>query len=449
MFSQLTTKLSDVFNRLRGRGALSEADVDAALRDIRIALLEGDVALKVVKTLLDEIKAEAVGQKVAASINPAQLVIKIVHDAIKRLLGDVMVPLQLAAPPSVILVAGLQGTGKTTSCGKLAYYLKKTGKAKNIALCSLDVYRPAARQQLATLAAQVGATLIAPASDSPLEIAQQALAQARQLGVDVLILDSAGRLHLDAPLMDEIRAVHAVAQPTETLLVADAMLGQDAVRMAESFAAALPLTGIILTRVDGDARGGAALSLRAATAQPIKFFGVGEKPEALEEFHPDRLASRILGMGDVVSLVEKALAETDKVESEKLAARAMQGQFDLTDLASQLKQIRRLGGVTSLLGMLPGLGKAMGGVNSAQVDDSVVEKQLAIINSMTPLERQRPDILQASRKRRVAAGAGVDVAAVNRLLKQHQEMAKMMKKMRGMMQGGKPKMSLPPFSGLR
>lgn len=449
MFESLSGKLGEVFDRLKGRGALSEADVEQALREVRIALLEADVALPVVKDFISAVKERATGHEVTRSVTPGQMVIKIVNDHLIETLGQ-NVPLDLAAtPPVTILMVGLQGSGKTTSTAKIARRLKSREK-KKVLLASLDVNRPAAQEQLAVLAGQTGVdSLEIVKGETPLEITTRAMDQARRGGYDVVMLDSAGRLHVDDELMDEISAVAKIAQPKETLLVADAMTGQDAVKVAESFNQRLPLSGIVLTRVDGDARGGAALSMRAVTGCPIKLLGIGEKLDALEDFYPDRIASRILGMGDVVSLVEKAAETVDQEEAAKLAKKISKGGFDLNDLATQLTQIRKMGGVTDLLGMLPGIGKMKKQIANADIDENLIKRQQAILSSMTPKERRYPKLLNASRKKRIASGSGSTVPEINRLLKQFKDMSRMMKKMgkmgrKGMLGGGPPG-SMPPF----
>jgi signal recognition particle subunit SRP54 len=443
MFDSLSTRLTGIFDKLTKRGVLSEADVDTALREIRVALLEADVALPVVRTFVAAVKEKAIGQQVVKSISPGQMVVKIVHDHLAETLGLEQSPLNFnAVPPVVILMAGLQGSGKTTSAGKIALRLKNTQK-KKILLASTDIYRPAAQQQLEILGKQAGVETLAIIEDEkPLKITERALTTARLQGFDVLIIDTAGRLHIDDTLMDEIKSIHALAKPTETLLVADAMTGQDAVNVATSFSQALPLTGIVLTRIDSDARGGAALSMRSITGCPIKFLGVSEKLDGLEDFHPSRIADRILGMGDIVSLVERATANIDQVEAEKMAAKLQKGTFDLEDLASQFRQMKKLGSMSSLIGMIPGMGAMKDKLNSTDAEKSMRRSE-AIISSMTPFERRNPKILNASRKRRIAGGAGVEVQEINRLLKQHEQMALMMKKMGGMskkqlLRGGMP-----------
>ena len=431
MFESLSNRFNDVFDRLRRRGALTEADVDAAMREIRVALLEADVALPVVKTFVDGVRAKAVGQDVLRSVSPAQMVVKIVHDHLVESLGsDQSGALNLnAVPPVVVMMVGLQGSGKTTTSAKLARLLKDRERRK-ILLASLDVNRPAAQEQLAILAQQVDVpSLPIVALERPVAIAKRALDTGRREGYDVVILDTAGRLHIDEPLMQEVAAVRDATQPTETLLVADALTGQDAVNLAKSFAERIGITGIVLTRIDGDARGGAALSMRAVTGQPIKFVGTGEKLDAIEAFHADRIAGRILGMGDVVGLVEKAAETIDREEAEKLAKKLQKGSFDLDDLASQLKQLRKMGGMSGVMGMLPGIGKVKKQLEEANIDEKVIKRQEAIIASMTQKERRNPKLLDGSRRRRIAAGSGTTVPEINRLLKQYQDMADMMKRM--------------------
>ncbi len=433
MFESLGNKLTEIFDRLRGRGALTENDVDAACREIRIALLEADVALTVAKDFIARVRERAVGQEVIASVTPGQQVVKIVHDVLVETLGAVATPLNLAhTPPVPILMVGLQGSGKTTSSGKLAKRLKEVER-KKVLLASLDTRRPAAQEQLAILAnlAEVGSLPII-AGEEPVAITKRALDVAAREGYDVVILDTAGRTAIDEALMAEVKAVRDIAQPAETLLVVDAMTGQDALNVAEKFHAAVSITGIIMTRLDGDARGGAALSMRAVTGQPIKFFGSGEKLDAFEVYHPDRIAGRILDMGDVVSLVEKAAAEMDMGAAEKMAAKMQKGQFDFDDLADQLRQIRKMGGFSGIMGMMPGVGKIKQAMNEANIDERVIKRQEAIIGSMTKAERQNPDLLNASRKRRIAKGSGTDVAMINQLVKQYLQMRDMMKQMKKM-----------------
>jgi signal recognition particle subunit SRP54 len=404
--------------------------VGAALREVRVALLEADVALPVVKDLMASVKERAAGREVVRSVTPAQMVVKIVHDALIAMLGGEAAPLILAAePPVAILMVGLQGSGKTTTTAKLGARLQARDK-KKVLVASTDVRRPAAQEQLAVLSRQAGiAALPVTPSQSPLEITRRAMETGRLEGFDVVLLDTAGRLHIDDELMDEAAQLSAAAGPVETLLVADAMTGQDAVNIASRFNERLDLTGIVLTRVDGDARGGAALSMRAVTGCPIKFIGVGERLDALEVFHPDRIAGRILGMGDVVSLVERAAETVDRAEAEKLARKMEKGGFDLNDYASQLAQLGKIGGLSGLLGALPGAGKIQKQLKGANIDDSVIVRQRAILSSMTPSERRNVKILNASRRRRIAAGSGTSVQEVNRLLKQHREMSRMMKRM--------------------
>ena len=444
MFEGLSGKLGAVFDRLRGRGSLSEADVTEALREVRVALLEADVALSVVRDLVAKVRERAVGAEVIRSVAPGQQVVKIVNDALVEALGGAGAPTGIdlnAAAPVAILMVGLQGSGKTTTSGKIALRLKNRDK-KKVLLASLDVHRPAAQAQLATLAGQVGVTsLPIIAGQSPMQIAARAMDMARRELFDVVVLDTAGRLAIDDALMDEVAAVKLATNPHETLLVVDAMTGQDAVNTATAFQAKVGVTGIVMTRVDGDARGGAALSMRAVTGAPIKVLGAGEKLDALVDFHPDRIASRILGMGDIVSLVERAAETIDQAEAEKMAARMQKGLFTLEDYANQLKQIGKMGNLQGILGMLPGVGKIKSQLADANLDTKILARQAAIISSMTPKERRQPDIIKASRKKRIAAGSGVQVQDVNRLLKQFDDMSVMMKRMskmgqKGMMRGG-------------
>ena len=443
MFESLQERLSDVLGKLTRRGALSEADVTAALREVRVALLEADVALPVVKDFVDKVREKAVGEEVLRSVTPGQMVIKIVNDHLVETLGAESAALNVeVAPPAVVMLVGLQGSGKTTSCAKLA--LRLTGKAKKkVMMASLDVRRPAAQEQLKVLGIQADVrTLDIVPGEPPVAIAKRAVRTGALEGYDAVLLDTAGRLAIDEEMMAEAAAVRDATKPHETLLVADAMTGQDAVNVASAFHEKIGLTGIMLTRVDGDARGGAALSMRAVTGCPIKLLGVGEKLDALEDFHPDRVASRILGMGDVVSLVEKAAETIEQEEAEKLAKKLQKGQFDLDDLGQQLKQMLKMGGLSSMMNLLPGMSKAQQEqIKKAKVDDGVVRRQLAILSSMTPLERRRPELIKASRKQRIAAGSGTQVQDVNKLLKQHQEAARIMKRVRkmgkkGMMRGG-------------
>lgn len=443
MFDSLGDKLGKVFGRLRGKGGLSEDDVNLALREIRVALLEADVALPVVKDFIETVREKAVGQDVIRSVTPGQQVVKIVNDALVEMLGGTTQDLQFGAPPCAYLMVGLQGSGKTTTTAKIAKFLTDKQR-KKVLMASLDVYRPAAQEQLAQLGRQTGiATLPIVPDQKPLDITARALDTARKEGFDVVILDTAGRLSIDEEMMAEAHAIQRAANPVETLLVCDAMTGQDAVNTARIFNDRVGLTGTILTRIDGDARGGAALSMRAVTGKPIKFLGAGEKWDALEPFHPDRIAGRILGMGDVVSLVEKAIETIDHDDAERMAKKFQKGEFDFNDLLSQMNQMKKMGGVGSLVKMLPGLNQMAGQLDKMNVDDGIIKKQEAIILSMTAEERTRPVILNASRKRRIAAGSGTSVQDVNKLYKQLQDMQTMMKRMKkmgmgkmmGMMQG--------------
>jgi signal recognition particle subunit SRP54 len=429
LFESLQSRLGGVFDKLRGRGALSEADVDAALAEVRTALIDADVSLPVVKEFIDKVRPRAIGENVIRSVTPGQQVIKIVHDVLVETLGSDNAALSLGSPPAPILMVGLQGSGKTTTSAKLGLLLTAKEK-KKVLMASLDVSRPAAMEQLRVLGEQAGvATLPVVAGQDPLTIARRAMASAKVGGYDVLILDTAGRQSIDEQLMAEIAAIKSATHPHETLLVADSLTGQDAVTIARNFHDRVTLTGIILTRVDGDARGGAALSMRSVTGAPIKFLGSGEKLDALEAFHPARVAARILDMGDVVSLVEKAAESLDKAEAEKIAAKMKKGSFDMDDLKSQLGQMKKLGGMKGVLGMLPGVGKIKGQLEAAGLDDRILTRQEAIICSMTRQERVDPDVINGSRRKRIAAGAGVDVSDVNKLLKMHRQMADMMKKM--------------------
>jgi signal recognition particle subunit SRP54 len=438
VFDTLQSRLTGVFDKLRGRGALSEADVHAALAEVRTALIEADVALPVVKDFIDRIGPRAVGESVIRSVTPGQQVIKIVHDALVETLGQENAALSIGSPPAPILMVGLQGSGKTTTSAKLGLLLQ-TKEKKRVLMASLDTTRPAAMEQLRVLGEQAGiATLPIIAGQGPLDIARRAMASAKVGGYDAVILDTAGRQHVDEQLMDEVASVKQLVNPHETLLVADALTGQDAVNIAKSFNDRLKISGIILTRVDGDGRGGAALSMRFVTGAPIKFLGVGEKLEALEPFHPARVASRILDMGDVVSLVERASETLDKQEAEKIAAKMKKGQFDMNDLSAQLNQMKKLGGMKGVLGMLPGVGKIKGQLEAAGLDDKILTRQEAIIQSMTKKERLDPEIINGSRRKRIAHGAGVEVSEVNKLLKMHRQMADMMKKM------GKGRMPMMP-----
>ncbi|GAO39063.1 signal recognition particle protein [Sphingomonas changbaiensis NBRC 104936] len=433
MFESLSERLGGVFDRLRGRGALSESDVRAAMREVRIALLEADVALPVVRDFVDKVTEQAVGAQVLRSVTPGQQVVKIVHDALVDMLGADASALELdVTPPAIVMLVGLQGSGKTTTTAKLAKRLSERDR-KKVLMASLDVNRPAAQQQLATLGEQVKvATLPIVQGQPPVEIARRALNAAKLQGFDVLMLDTAGRLHVDQALMDEMKAVADVARPQEILLVVDSLTGQDAVNVAQSFSAQVPLTGVILTRMDGDARGGAALSMRAVTQKPIKFAGTGEKMDGLEAFHPQRVAGRILGMGDVVSLVEKAAESIQVEDAERMAAKMAKGQFDMNDLRAQLAQMRRMGGLGALAGMIPGMKAAKQAMASGAVDEKILLRMDAMIGSMTPKERAKPELINAKRKIRVANGSGTTVQDVNKLLKMHQEMANAMKKIKKM-----------------
>ena len=438
MFENLTDRLSGTLKRLRGQGRLTEDNIRETLREVRMALLEADVALPVVKDFIEKVKSRAVGQEVLKSLTPGQALVKVVNEELVAMMGEVNDDLKLnVAPPAVILMAGLQGSGKTTSTAKLARFLIEKHK-KKVLVVSCDIYRPAAIKQLETLAGQVGAEFFPSTTEqSPVAIATAAWEQAKRLQFDVLIVDTAGRLHIDADMMDEIRALHDVLNPVETLFVVDSMTGQDAANTAKAFHDALPLTGVILTKADGDARGGAALSIRHITGKPIKFMGVGEKVAALEPFYPDRIASRILGMGDVLSLVEEAEQKVDKEKVEKLAGKLQKGKrFDLLDFRDQLEQMMNMGGLNSLMDKLPGMGNIPQNVKS-QVNDRELVKMVAIINSMTPGERRHPDIIKGSRRKRIAQGSGTQVQDVNKLLKQFTQMQKMMKKMS---KGGMAKM---------
>ncbi len=441
MFDALTDKLGSVLSKLTRRGALTEADVAAAMREVRVALLEADVALSVVKDFIAKVSEKAVGEAVVKSVTPGQMVIKIVHDELVTMLGgNPDAPpsfdssgLDLAAPaPVAVLMVGLQGSGKTTTTAKIAHRLQSKER-KRVLMVSLDTYRPAAQEQLAILGRQVNVvTLPIVAGQQPLDIARRGLVEARNGVFDVVLFDTAGRLTIDDAMMTEVAAVRDVVKPHEVLLVTDAMIGQDAVITAQSFNEKVGITGIVLTRVDGDARGGAALSMRAITGRPIKLMGVGEKVDALEVFHPSRIAGRILGMGDVVSLVEKAVANVDHEKAEKLAARMAEGKFDLNDMLSQLQQIQRMGDMKGIMSLIPGLGQAMKQVKDSQLDPKAFKRLEAIIQAMTPKERRVPDLIKASRKQRIATGSGTTVADVNKLLKQHQQMETMMKRMKKM-----------------
>ncbi len=451
MFENLSDRLSHTVKKLRGQARLTEDNIKDAMREVRMALLEADVALPVVRSFVDKVKQRAIGQEVVGSLSPGQALVKVVNDELVDLMGAANETLDLKAqPPAVILLAGLQGAGKTTTAGKLAKLLMEREK-KSVAMVSCDVYRPAAIKQLETLSQQVNATFVASdIGQSPVEIAKHALEEAKRQYIDVLLVDTAGRLHIDADMMDEIQAIHAAVFPVETLFVVDSMTGQDAANTAKAFGDALPLTGVVLTKADGDARGGAALSVRQVTGKPIKFIGMGEKIDELEPFYPDRMASRILGMGDVLSLVEEAQRNVDQKQAKKLARKLNKGRgFDLDDLRSQMLQMQKMGGMGGFMDKLPGMGKMTQAMESG-AGDKEVARMVAIINSMTPLERQKPDVIKGSRKKRIAAGCGMQIQDVNRLLKQHKQMSKMMKKFKG---GGLKKMlrgmkgQMPPGMG--
>jgi signal recognition particle subunit SRP54 len=453
VFESLSERLGDVFDRLKRRGALSEADVTAALREVRVALLEADVALPVVRDFVASVQEKAVGQEVVRSVSPGQMVVKIVHDALIEMLGAQAVEIDLNAPaPVAILVVGLQGSGKTTTTAKIGHHLADKQR-KKVLMASLDVRRPAAQEQLRVLGDQaLVPTLDIRPGEMPVMIAKRAMEQARREGYDVVLLDTAGRLSIDDALMAEASAIRDAANPHETLLVADAMTGQDAVNTAQAFHEKVGISGIVLTRMDGDARGGAALSMRAVTGQPIKLVGTGEKMDALEPFHPERIAGRILDMGDVVSLVERAHDLVEEEEAEKIARKLAKGEFDMNDLLDQLRQLKKMGGLGGVMSMLPGVGKLKKQMADHNLDDSLIKRQEAIILSMTNQERSKPAMVKASRKKRIAAGSGTSVQEINKLLKQYQQMQTMMKKMKKM--GGKMPMggggmpgmggSLPP-----
>lgn len=434
MFETLSKRLSDTFDKLRGRGVLSEADVDGALREVRMALLEADVALSVAKNFIARVREKAVGQEVIASVSPAQMVVKLVHDALVELLGGTDASaseLNLAtAPPAVLLMCGLQGSGKTTSTAKLAKRLREKSQ-KKVLVASLDIYRPAAQEQLASMAQKAGVeSLPIIAGQTPLEITKRALSEAKLGGYDVLLLDTAGRLQIDDTLMAELESVKALANPIETLLVADALTGQDAVNIAKSFHERIGITGLILTRLDGDGRGGAALSMREVTGQAIKFAGMGETVDAFEPFHPARVAGRILDMGDVVSLVERAQEALEGKDAEAIAKRMQQGKFDMNDMLSHMQQIKKMGGIGGVMNMLPGAGKIKEALEGKEIDPSMMKRQEAIILAMTRAERANPNLLNASRRRRIANGSGTTVQQVNQLMKQYQQMETMMKQMK-------------------
>jgi signal recognition particle subunit SRP54 len=442
MFASLNERLGGIFSKLRRQGRLSEEDINAVMREVRIALLEADVALPVVREFIASLKEAAVGAEVIKSVSPANMVIKLVQDHLTALLGSEHQDVNLAvASPAVLMMVGLQGSGKTTSTGKLAYRLR-TKQNKKVLVASLDVYRPAAQEQLAVVAKAAGVeSLPIVAGEQPLTITARALQAAKLEGYDVLLLDTAGRLHIDDALMQELQEVKRLASPIETLLVADSLTGQDAVNIGRSFHEQIGITGAILTRIDGDGRGGAALSLRSVTGQPIKFMGMGEKITEFEPFHPERIASRILDMGDIVSLVERAAETINQAEAEVMAKRMQEGNFDFNDLLMQLQQMKKMGGMGSMLSMIPGIGKMKDKIAESGVDESMFRRQEAIILSMTKKERQFPKLLNGSRRKRIAEGSGTSVQEVNKLVKHHQQMEKLMKKMkkmgkRGMMRGG-------------
>jgi signal recognition particle subunit SRP54 len=452
MFDNLTDRLGKTLQHVRGQARLTEDNIKGTLREVRMALLEADVALPVVKEFIEQVKTRAVGTEVSRSLSPGQVFVKIVQQELESIMGTTNEDLNLAVqPPAVILMAGLQGAGKTTSAAKLAKFLIEK-KKKSVMLVSVDVYRPAAIKQLQTLSEEVGAHFFpSTVMEKPIAIAEKAINHAREQHYDVVIVDTAGRLHVDADMMDEIKTLHATVEPVETLFVVDAMTGQDAANTAKAFNEALPLTGVILSKTDGDARGGAALSVRHITGKPIKFLGVGEKVEALEPFHPDRIASRILGMGDVLSLIEEVEQKVDKVKAEKLAQKIKKGKnFDLEDFRDQLQQMKNMGGMAGLLDKMPGMGGMAQAASSAGAEKNFDQME-SIINSMTPKERSLPDTLNGSRKRRIATGSGTQIQDINRLIKQHKQMAKMMKKMSG--KGGMQKMmrglqgKMPPGMG--
>jgi signal recognition particle subunit SRP54 len=439
MFETLSDRLSGIFDKLTRRGALSEDDVASAMREIRRALIEADVALEVVRDFVEKVRAQAVGQEVVKSVTPGQMVVKMVNDALVDMLGADTQTIDLnSLPPVVIMMVGLQGSGKTTSTAKIAKRLTERDKRK-VLMASLDVRRPAAQEQLRVLGEQIDvATLPVVERQMPRDIARRAMDAARLGGYDVLMLDTAGRLHIDDELMRETEEIRDISHPHETLLVADALTGQDAVNVARTFNERIGVSGIMLTRMDGDGRGGAALSMRAVTGKPIKLIGTGEKIDEVEEFHPERVANRILGMGDVVSLVEKAAETIDAEKAEAIARKMKKGTFDLEDLSEQLKQMQKIGGMSSVLGMLPGIGKMKKQIESSDLDDKVIKRQMAMISSMTAKERRNPKALNASRKKRIAAGSGTSVQDINRLLKMHRQMADMMKKLgkgKGMFSG--------------
>jgi len=453
MFETLTERLSGALKSVTGKAKLSEDNIQDSLREVRRALLEADVALPVVKDFIEQVKQRAIGQEVSASLNPGQAFLKIVQAELQALMGNSNEELNLkAVPPAVILMAGLQGAGKTTSVAKLALWLKNNQK-KSIMVVSADVYRPAAIKQLETLAGEVGVEFFpSDVEQKPEDIVKSALAEAKKKFIDVLFVDTAGRLAIDEKMMSEIKILHSAINPTETLFVVDAMTGQDAANTAKAFNKALPLTGVILTKTDGDARGGAALSVRHITGKPIKFLGIGEKTDGLEAFHPDRVASRILGMGDVLSLIEDVEKKVDKQKAQRLAQKIKRGKrFDLEDFKEQLQQMQNMGGIANMLDKMPGMG-GMAQAAAGKVDDNMFDRMEAIINSMTMKERHNPDLLNGSRKRRITQGSGTNIQDLNRLIKQHKQMQRVMKKMKGgklanMMRGMNPPGGMPPPGG--
>lgn len=449
MFENLSERLSGVFDRLTKQGALSEDDVKTALREVRVALLEADVSLPVARDFVKAVQTKATGQAITKSVTPGQQVVKIVHDELIGVLSGEGEPgtLKVDNPPAPILMVGLQGSGKTTTTAKLAKRLKDVN-GKRVLMASLDVYRPAAQDQLAVLGTQIGVdTLPIVPGQSPVDIAKRAKQQATMGGYDVYMLDTAGRLHIDDVLMQEVEDVRNVVTPRETLLVVDGLTGQDAVNVAEQFDGQIGISGVVLTRMDGDGRGGAALSMRAVTGKPIRFVGLGEKMDAIEEFHPERIAGRILGMGDIVSLVEKAQATIEAEQAERMMKRFQKGQFNMNDLKMQLEQMIKMGGMEGVMGMMPGMGKMAKQVQDAGFDDRILKQQIALIQSMTKRERANPQILQASRKKRIAKGAGLEVSDLNKLLKMQRQMADMMKKMGKMGKGGMLKQAMKGMFG--
>jgi signal recognition particle subunit SRP54 len=442
MFDNLSDNLNKVFHKLKGKGIISEEDVNLAMREVRIALLEADVALPVVKDFISRVKEKAVGEAVVRSVSPAQMVIKIVSDELERTLGSEDTEINLrAVPPAVVMMVGLQGSGKTTSTGKIALRLRSK-ENKKILMASLDIYRPAAQEQLETLGKQVSIDTLEIIKDQkPIDIAKRALEKGKLEAYDIVMLDTAGRLHIDDDLMQELQDVKKATNPVETLLVADALTGQDAVNVAKAFNEKIGVTGIVLTRVDGDGRGGAALSMREVTGCPIKFLGVGEKLSEIEPFHADRIASRILGMGDIVSLVEKASEDIDQEDAQKMLKKARKGEFNFNDLKKQLQQIKKMGGMGGLMKMMPGMGKIKAKMDEANVDEKVLDQQIAIIDSMTEKERENPKLMNPSRKKRISTGCGRDIQEINKLVKQQKQMTQMMKKLgkmdkKSLMRGG-------------